>query len=81
MMVCKGIVKDQVILLEEGVQLPEGAAVEVRVLERPLTRPEVFARVRAHRIRRPVGMAAILEDDTREREEHADTWLTPKRGS
>jgi hypothetical protein len=78
MIVCKGIVKGQVILLEEGVQLPEGAEVEVRVLERPLTRSEVFARVRAHRIRRPVGMAEILEDDKREREEHPDTWLTPK---
>jgi hypothetical protein len=78
MMVYKGIVKGQVILVEDGVQLPEGAVVEVRVLERPLTRPEVFARVRAHRIRRPVGMAEILEDDKQEREEHPDTWLTPK---
>jgi hypothetical protein len=78
MIVCKGIVKGQVILVEEGVRLPEGAEVEVRVLERALTRPEVFARVRAHRIRRPVGMAEILEDDKREREEHPDTWLTPK---
>jgi hypothetical protein len=78
MMVWKGIVKDQVILVEEGVQLPDGTEVEVRVLERPLPRPEVFARVRAHRIRRPVGMAEILEDDKREREEHPDTWLTPK---
>jgi hypothetical protein len=34
--------------------------------------------VRAHRIRRPVGMAEILEDDKQEREEHPDTWLTPK---
>ena len=81
MRVCKGIVKGQVMLVEEGVQLPEGAAVEVRVLERPLTRSEVFARVRAHRIRRPVGMAAILADDTREREAHPDTWRTPKPAS
>jgi hypothetical protein len=78
MRVCKGIVKGQVILLEDGVQLPEGAEVEVRVLERPLTRSEVFARVRAHRIRQPVGMAEILEDDKQEREEHPGTWLTPK---
>ncbi|MND09061.1 hypothetical protein D3C83_321130 [compost metagenome] len=51
------------------------------MLERALTRPEVFARVRAHRIRRPVGMAVILDDDKREREEHPDTWLTPKPSS
>ena len=76
MTICKGIVKDNVVLLEAGVQLPEGAEVEVRLLERPLTRQEVFARVRTHRILRPVGMEEILVEDKQEREEHPDTWWT-----
>ena len=77
MTICKGIVKDNVVLLEAGVQLPEGAEVEVRLLERPLTRQEVFARVRTHRILRPVGMEEMIAEDKQEREEHPDTWLTP----
>jgi hypothetical protein len=76
MTICKGIVKDNVVLLEAGVQFPEGAEVEVRLLERPLTRQEVFARVRAHRILRAVGMDEIIAEDKREREEHPDTWWT-----
>jgi hypothetical protein len=76
MTICKGIVKDNVVLLEAGVQLPEGAEVEVRLLERPLTRQEVFARVRTHRILRPVGMDEIIAEDKQEQEEHPDTWWT-----
>ena len=77
MMICKGVVKDNVVLLEAGARLPDGAEVEVRLLERPLTRQEVFARVRTHRILRPVGMAEIIAEDKHEREEHPDTWLRP----
>ena len=76
MTICKGIVKDNVVLLVAGIQLPEGAEVEVRLLERPLTRQEVFARVRTHRILHPVGMDEILAEDKEEREEHPDTWWT-----
>jgi hypothetical protein len=76
MTVCKGVVKDNMVLLEAGVHLPDGAEVEVRLLERPLTRQEVFARVRTHRILRPVGMDEIIAEDKYEREEHLDTWLT-----
>ena len=78
MLVCTGLVKGQVILAEDGVQLPEGAAVAVWVLKRPLPQLELCARLRVYRIRRPVGMAEIVEDDTREREAHPETWLTPK---
>ena len=77
MTICKGIVKDNVVFLEAGVQLPEGAEVEVRLLERPLTRQEVVVRVRTHRILRPVGMEEMIAEDKQEREEHPDTWLTP----
>ena len=76
MTICKGIVKDNVVLLQDGVRLPEGAEVEIRLLERPLTRQELFARVRTHRILRSVGMDEILAEDKDEREEHLDTWLT-----
>ena len=78
MTICKGIVKDNMVLLEQGVQLPEGAEVEVRLLERSLARQEVFARVRAHRIRRVIGMDEIIAKDKQEHEEHPDTWLTPE---
>ena len=37
MRICKGVVKDNKVLLEAGAQLPDGAEVEVRLLERPLT--------------------------------------------
>jgi hypothetical protein len=76
MIICKGIVKDNVVLLEKGMQLPEGAQVEVRLLDRPMTRQEAFARVRANRITRHVGMDAIIEENKQENEEHSDTWLT-----
>ena len=75
-MICKGVVKDNVVLLEAGAHLPDGAEVEVRLLERPLTRQEVFARVRTHRIRRSVGMDEIIAEYKQEREKHPDTWLT-----
>ena len=77
MTICKGVVKDNMVLLEAGAQLPDGAEVEVRLLERPQTRQEIFARVRTHRILRSAGMDEILAEDKREREEHPDTWLTP----
>ena len=77
MTICKGVVKDNMVLLEAGAQLPDGAEVEVRLLERPQTRQEIFARVRTHRILCSAGMDEILAEDKREREEHPDTWLTP----
>lgn len=77
MTICKGIVKENIVVLEEGAHLPDGAEVEVRLIERPLTRDDAFARVLANRITRYVGMAEILEEDKKEREEHPDTWLKP----
>ncbi|MBI3328117.1 MAG: hypothetical protein HYZ81_15625 [Nitrospinae bacterium] len=77
MTICKGVVKANMVLLEAGVRLPEGAEVEVRLLDRQSARQEVFARVRVRRIIRIVGMEEILAEDKREREEHPDTWLTP----
>ena len=75
MTICKGIVRENTVVLEKGVRLPEGAEVEVRLVKRPLTRDEAFTRVLTNRITRPIGMAEIIEEDKKEREEHPDTWL------
>jgi hypothetical protein len=75
MTICKGIVKNNMVLLEEGVHLPEGAQVEVRLLGHLPARHEAFARVLANLITRDVGMDKIIEEDKQEREEYPDTWL------
>lgn len=75
MAICKGIVKNNMVVLEEGVHLPDGMKVEVRFIEPLLTREQIFARVRNNRISRYVGMDEIIEVDKQEREEHADTWI------
>ena len=75
MPICKGIVKNNTVLLEDGAHLPEGAQVEVRLIEPRPTRHEAFTRVLANRITRYVGMDEIIEEDKQEREEHPDTWL------
>jgi hypothetical protein len=77
MTICKGIVKDNIVVLEDGARLPDGAEVEVRLLERPLRCDDAFARVLANRIAHDVGMDEIIEEDKKEREEHPDTWLKP----
>lgn len=75
MTIYKGTVKKNIVVLEEGSYLPDGAEVEVRLIEHPLTRDEIFARVLANRITRYVGMDDILEEDKQEREAHTNTWL------
>ena len=60
MTVCKGVVKDNVVLLGAGAQLPDGAQEEVRLLERPLTRQEVFARVRTSSPPAPRRMEEVM---------------------
>jgi len=68
----KGVVKNNVVVLPEGVSLPEEAEVEVRVPDGPISREEAFARILAIRIHRYVGMDEIIEEMKRERDEH---WL------
>ena len=75
MAICKGIVKNNMVVLEDGVHLPDGVHVEVRFIEPSLTREQVFARVRSNCISRYVGMDDIIEADKQEREEHSDTWI------
>jgi hypothetical protein len=76
-MTCKGFVKGNVVVLEEGIHLPDGAEVEVRLSAPALQRDEAFARVLTSRITRDIGMDQIIEEDKQEREEHPDTWLQP----
>jgi len=75
----KGTVKNNVIVLENGARLPEGAIVEVRVKHDPEReakllekRRAAFQRILDHQIPGPVGMAEIIEEDKREREERFD---------
>ena len=74
----RGTVKNNVIVLENGAQLPEGAKVEVRIkdpdretklLEK---RRAAIQRILEHQIQGPVGMAEIIEEDKRERDERWD---------
>jgi hypothetical protein len=73
MTTCKGVVKDNIVVLEDGAQLPDGAEVEVRLLKPSFSRDEAFAWVLANRITRYVGIDQIIEEDKQEREEHPDT--------
>ena len=75
MITCKGIVRNNTVMLEEGARLPDGAEVEVSLVQPPESREEAFARVLSHPITRPVGIDEILEEEKREREERPDEWL------
>lgn len=68
MTICKGTVHNNVVVLEEGVTLPEGASVEVRVIEQALNREEAFKRILENPIRHYVGWDEILAEEKEERE-------------
>lgn len=65
--------KNNRVVLEDSVHLPDGAHVGVRVIEPLLTHEQIFAHVRSNRISRDVGMDDIIEADKQEREEHPVT--------
>jgi hypothetical protein len=68
----KGIVKNNVVLLQEGIRLPDGTFVEVRVRRKRGSREERFRRILDNPITHPVGMDEIVERDKQEREERWD---------
>ena len=70
----KGVVKNHVIVLENGVQLPEGARVEVRMPKKlsEEKRRQAFERIRRNPITRYIGIDQIIEEDKKEREER---WM------
>jgi len=75
MTICKGVVKNNMVLLEQGAQLPDGAQVEVRLLDKSATEEDHFTRVLNNPIRYYVGIDEIIEEEKREREERPDSWL------
>jgi hypothetical protein len=72
MTTCKGVVKENIVVLEDGAQLPDGAEVEVRLLKPSFPRDEAFARVLANRMMHYIGIDQIIEEDKQEREELTD---------
>jgi hypothetical protein len=82
-MIARGTVKGNTIVLDDGACLPEGAAVEVRLLTEPaISREEAFRRVleqRAANAGLKVGMDEIIEEEKQDREARIDSWLTPDR--
>jgi hypothetical protein len=80
-MTCRGTVKGNVVVLDENVKLPEGAAVEVRVIETAISREEAFARVLRQREANKdlrIGIDEIIEEDRQDREDRVDGWLSPE---
>ncbi len=80
-MTAKGTVKGNIVVLDEGEKLPDGARVEVWVIEETLSAEElerrnnVFNRILAHSIHRPVGIDEILREAKQEIEERVDQWI------
>jgi len=80
-MTAKGTVKGNIVVLDEGEKLPDGARVEVRVIEETLPteelerRNDVFNRIIAHSIHRPVGMDEILREAKQALEERVEQWM------
>lgn len=77
-MTAKGKVKGNIVVLDEGEKLPDGARVEVRVVEEHLSAEEAIRRILGNPITKPLGMLEILREDRREREERFDQWMKPE---
>ena len=76
-MTCTGVVKGNVVELEKNAQLPEGAKVEVRLLDGAVEDETiVIDRILQNRITRPVGIDAIIEEMKQDREERDSSWLS-----
>ena len=65
-------------VLDEGEKLPDGARVEVRVVEEHLSAEEAIRRILGNPITKPLGMLEILREDQREQEERFDQWMKPE---
>jgi hypothetical protein len=80
-MTVRGKVKGNMIVLDDGVCLPEGAAVEVRLLPAPgISREEAFARFWEQRSANAdlyLNVDELLDEDRQEREDRVDEWLAP----
>jgi hypothetical protein len=84
----EGVVKDNAIVLDPHVRLPEGARVEVRVDARAPREGEdidrqtdPFEAVLKHRATYKggrIGIDEIIEEEKQDREERFDHWLFPE---
>lgn len=80
-MTAKGTVKGNIVVLDEGEKLPDGARVEVRVIEATLSaeelrrRQEVFQRIIANAIHLIAKMDEILRESRQDLEERVDRWI------
>ncbi len=82
MAIYRGVVKNGIIVLENGVQLPDGTMVEVRVTAN--LESDAFERVICHRRQNAgyfVGMDEILAEERHEREERVNSWITKSEQS
>jgi hypothetical protein len=77
-MTAKGTVKGNIVVLDEGEKLPDGARGEVRVIEEPLSAEEAIKRILSNPITKPLGMLELLREDRKEREERFDRWMKPE---
>lgn len=68
-MILTGTVRNNVVVLEGEATLPEGARVEVRVLEPAPDREEAFQRILQNPLRHYVGWDEILAEEKEEREQ------------
>jgi hypothetical protein len=65
----KGTVKNNVVVLEEGVHLPDGTEVDVVLPARRRKLKEAIQRILDNPITRPVGIDEIIEENKRELDE------------
>lgn len=65
----KGTVKNDVVVLENGVHLPEGTEVDILVPTRRQKLKEAVHQILANPITRHVGMVEIIEENKRELDE------------
>jgi hypothetical protein len=81
--VFEGVVKDNTIVLDQSVRLPEGARVQVHVESPPAADPkneepdpfEALLKRSAAYAGRRIGMDEIIEQEKQDREERFDQWL------
>ena len=64
-----GTVRNNVVVLEEGVHLPDGTEVDVVLPARRRKLKEAVQRIRANPITRTIGIDEIIEENKRELDE------------
>jgi hypothetical protein len=84
--VFEGVVRDNVVVLDDSVRLPEGVRVQVRVESPPTAAAadeerdpfDALLRRRAVYAGRRIDMDEIIEEEKQDREERFDAWLFPQ---